>query len=190
MSGSRYTADDFAKALDPYLRKLAGVVRRMGVDITKITKVPGWKVLGHLLDGGRESFTAEIFSGVGFYSRPPKGAKADAIVVNAGGADDPVIVATRDEKTRQASAGSLAEDETATFNTLTILIHKANGTIEARGINGVAVPLATKADIDALRTWILTHTHTGVTAGAVLSGAPPASPAPPTAAGTTKLKAE
>lgn len=187
--GTRYTAEDFAKALDPYLRRLAGVARRMAVDLTKITKVSGWKVLGHLLDGGRESFTAEIFSGVGFYSRPPKGAKADAIVINEGGADDPVIVATRDEKTRQASAGSLAEDETAVFNSKVILHLKADGTLEARTVSGAAVALATKADVQAVRDALHNHSHTyipGSNAATQTTG----NPSVPAPTGTQKFRAE
>lgn len=57
-----------------------------------------------------------------------------------------------------------------------------NGQIHAGGSS----PLATKADIDALRTWCAPHVHTGVTTGGGSSG-PPAV-APPNAAGTQIFK--
>lgn len=193
MSDRKYTAGDFARALDPMKRKLEGALRRLGVDITKITKVAGWKLLGFDLDGGQESVTAEIYPGVGFYSRPPTGVKADAIVANIQGAEHPAIIATRDEKTRKASAGSLAEDETAIFNTKVTLYLKADGTIEARTVGGVAVALALKSDVQNVVDKYNTHLH--VAAGA-LTGTPVVGPLPGTPAtapnpvGTTKLKGE
>ena len=51
---------------------------------------------------------------------------------------------------------------------------------------GGSAALATKADIDALKTYISTHTHSGVTTGAGVSGSPAAPP--PSAAGTLITK--
>lgn len=188
MKDQRYSVADFARALDPVTRRVDGMLRRFGIDLTKITKVAGWKLLGFDLDGGQESVTAEVYPGVGLYARPPKGVKADAIVANIQGAEHPTIVATRDEKTRAASAGSIAEDETAVFNSKVILVMKANGTIEARTIGGAAVALATLADVQALRSYIATQLTLPVIGGG--TAGPNASPAPPTPTGTTKFKAE
>lgn len=64
----------------------------------------------------------------------------------------------------------------------TAMVIRAPAEIHAGGSDA----LATKADIDALKNYIATHVHTGVTTGAGSSG-PPASP-PPSAAGTSVLK--
>ncbi|MDQ3153625.1 MAG: hypothetical protein M3R63_18565 [Actinomycetota bacterium] len=176
---TRYTAAEHAKTTDPLLRKLAGALRRMTVDLS--TGVL-WKLLGHAAVAERPK--AEVFSGVGFYARPPAGVVAEVVVANIGGADHPVVIASRDEATRAAIA-DIDEGETATFNDQTIVVHRADGTIEARSANGVAVALATKADIDALIATFNAHTH-------VLTTGTAAVPAPPAAAavGTTKLKGE
>lgn len=51
---------------------------------------------------------------------------------------------------------------------------------------GGSSPLATKADIDALRAWCAPHTHSGVTTGGGVSGPPVVTP--PNAAGTLITK--
>lgn len=56
------------------------------------------------------------------------------------------------------------------------------------GSSAASDPVALKSDLDALKTYIDTHIHTGVTTGAGTSGAP-ASPSP-TPTGATKVKAE
>jgi len=70
------------------------------------------------------------------------------------------------------------------------LVHlKDDGTIEARSASGTAVPLATLADVQAIRDALNGHTHTYVPGG----GAPTTTtvnPSVPAPTGTTKLKAE
>lgn len=170
---------DHAKVTDPTLRRLLGSARHMAIGLTSS---PFWQLLGFKRLGERiETARAVVFPGVGIYARPASSSNPEAIVLNVGGADHPVVIALRDEKTRKASA-NIDEDETVLFNTVAVLYIKSDGTIEARSVGGTASPLATKADIDALRTWALGHGHPN-------HGLPP-STTPPAATGTAKLKAE
>lgn len=188
MSGR--TTEQLRQANDPMWRKVTGAIRRMVVDVT--TKA-AWRVLGYQLpDGSREQAAAEVFPGVGFYSRPPTDVEAEVIVLNVGGAEHRVIIATRDEATRKAVAGALKANETALFNSAAIVYLKDDGTIEARSAAGTAVPLATLADLQALRdaftAWVVAPTDGGAALKTLLTdliAGPPAWPA-----GTTKFKAE
>ena len=79
----------------------------------------------------------------------------------------------------------------ATAPTSTLSIGKDGGgpTIEIGASDiqvGGSSALATKADIDALRTWLTTHTHAGVTTGGGVSGVP--STTAPSATGTLVTK--
>jgi phage gp45-like len=172
---------------EPFRAHVAGAIRKMAISLTSKAL---WQLTGsRLLDGSIETIpNGEPFLGVGFHARPSSSGKPEAIVLMVGDdATQPVVVAVRDEKTRQAIAGALAADETAMFNSLVIAIAKANGTYEIRTKDGTAIPLATKADIDALKTWAATHLHT-----APGGGGPTTAPTvgPPSAAGTTVLKGE
>lgn len=129
-------------AIGPTMRNALGALRRMAV---KLTTKPSWQLLGHLLDGVRETPLAEVFSGIGFYARPRASDRAEAAVIHVGGASQPIIVATRNEDVRRQIA-NISEDETAVFNSQAILVIKANGTVEIRAANGVAVPLVTRAE--------------------------------------------
>lgn len=168
-----------------------GAIRRM---VVTLTSKAIWQLAGFLLgDGKREAMTAEPFTGIGFSSRPPANGKPEAIVLLPGDdARQPVVVAVRDEKTRQAIVGALLENETAMFNDAALVHIKAGGTIEARSKNGVAVPLATKADVDAIRNALNGHSHQYIPPGSG-GGAPIATtgnPAVPAPAGTSVLKGE
>lgn len=142
---------------DPDKLHARGAIRRMVVSLT--TKAI-WQLAGFILGGGkRETMNAEPFGGIGFFARPPASGKPEAIVLMVG--DDsrqPVVVAVRDEKTRQAIAGALAENETAMFNDAATVVIKSDGTIEARSKNGAAVPLVTFAEF-------MRHGHTCAAAG-------------------------
>lgn len=162
----------------------AGMVRRMAITLTSRAL---WQLTGFtLLDGSRETMAAEPFLGLGIAARPSSSGKPEAIVLMIGDdAKTPVVVAVRDEATRQAIAGALAADETALYNSKVIAIAKADGTFEVRSKAGVAVALATKADLDALATWI----HTAMIVNATGATAGTTTP-PPSATGTTKLRGE
>lgn len=134
-------------------RKVAGTIRRFAVTLTSR---PFWQVVGHLLVDGktRETWDAEVFSGVGFYARPPADGKPEAIAVFVGGGGAPIVVATRDEATRQAVfklAGELGAGDAAMFSPAAVVIARANGTVEIRTPSGSAAPLATKADLATLK---------------------------------------
>lgn len=155
------TVKDLAKVTDPFMRRVAATARRFVVTGSRAI----WQLTGvQLLDGNRETFLSEVFSGIGFYSRPSATGKPEAVTVAVGGANAPVIVATRDEQTR-ASVADLSADETAIFNSQSTVVVKDDGTIEARSSGGVAVPLATLADLQALRSWCSSHVHTSTLSG-------------------------
>lgn len=176
------TVEQLAQSTNPALVRAFGAIRRL---VVTLTDTAIWQIAGVLMPDGREAMRAEVFSGVGFYARPPAGAEVDAIVVMGGDATNPAIVGLRDEKTRAAVVGGMKPDEAALYNTLGLVYVKDDGTIEARSKNGTAKRLATKDDIDALASWIhltMVVNATGATAGTTT--------VPPSAAGTSKLKGE
>lgn len=155
-----------------------------------VTKAAGavWKLLGLIDgDGNEEKEDAPIFPGIGVWARPPSSGKPEAVVNLIGASTgNPAIVAMRDEKTRAAldkALGGIKAGETTTYGEKSVVYHKDDGTIEARSWTGTAVPLATKADVDNLRTWLIAHLHSGGGGGTPTT-------TPPAAAGTKKLKGE
>ena len=175
---------DLAVETGEAFRRLSGAIRRLAVTLTDGTR---WQVIGKR-DGtaGDEVVAVEVFGSIGIYARPPAGAKAEVIAVAPGGARALVAAGARDEATRQAAAGDLEPGETAVYTDKARILIKADGTVEIATLGGTALPLATKADIDALRSYISTHTHPSPAGG---STGTPSTP-PPTAAGTAVLKAE
>ncbi len=130
---------ELARAADPLLRQLMGQIRHFAIELTEGVL---WRLRGY--DEVDEAPRANVFTGIGFYSRPSSSGSPECIAV--GDARAPVVVATRDEKTRAAVA-QLEQDETATFNSQTIFKHRANGKCEARSVGGVAEPLSTHDDL-------------------------------------------
>jgi phage gp45-like len=128
-----------AETTDPRWISVRGMVRRMVVSLTD--KVL-WQLTGVPLpddNGGvrPEVRSAEVYSGIGFYSRPPKTGMPEAVVLSlVGDASAPVVAATRDEKTRAEVLGDIDEDETAMFNSKVALLAKADGTIEVGAGSG------------------------------------------------------
>lgn len=165
--------------------RVRNVIRRMGVSTTDGAL---WVLEGvEDYEGNVETDEAEVFSGVGFYSRPARGRDVEAVVARVGGeSGHGVVVATRDHALVQLL--DLGDNETAIATTKAVVKITADGTIEVGSHDGAFAPLATKADIDALRLWALAHVHSGVTTGGGSSGAPAAPP--PSAIGTRKLRAE
>ncbi len=182
--------DALLEATDPRWIRVAGMIRRMAISLT--TQVL-WQLAGFRLpDGSREVTKAEAFTGIGFFARPPSSGEPEAIIVSLGDASAPMIVAVRDEKTRAAVMGALQIGETAMYTDKAVVYLKSDGTIEARSGGGGAAPLATKADLDALKNAILGWAPVPTDGGAALKVAlvklftgPPVWPA-----GTTRLKAE
>lgn len=145
-----------ARALPESIR-LLNMVRRFSIAATSGVL---WILEGMVDDEGNvETRKAEAFPGVGFYSRPRAGSRAEAVVAKVGSeSGHPVIVATRDLDLLKAAelGGAFGEDEAAMFNTEARVYVKADGTVEVRTHQGVAVALA-KADHK--------HSLSGVTYG-------------------------
>lgn len=181
MNGER-TPEHLAQANDPRWRGVAGMLRRM---LVRFTTKGIWQLDGY--SRLREVTLAEVFQGVGFWARPPAGVQVEAVVLQIGGSDHPVVVALRDEATRKAVADALLADEAVQYNSLARVHVQADGTIEARSHGGTALALATKADLQALRDWI--HTTMVVITPSGNSTAGTTTP-PPSPAGTTVLKGE
>jgi phage gp45-like len=183
-------SSDFGKETGELLRLVRGLIRRMRVTLTTGAR---WQLLGQRGGaGGDETIDVEAFTGIGVYARPPSSGNPEAITAAVGGARTPVIVATRDEATRRAVAGDLAEGETAVYNDKAIVVIKADGTVEIRLVGGVAVPLATKADLDVLRTAISSAAIALGAGGAadIVAKADLALAPKPWPVGTTVLKAQ
>lgn len=189
---SKWTAEDYAEQIGEFRRQLFGSIRRMAISLTSGGI---WQAVGHLLfDGVKETREIELWPGIGFFARPPRGSEsAEAIVVNAGGQNNSAIIATRDEATRQL-VDDVADDEAAMFNTLARVHVQDDGTIEARTHAGTAKRLATVEDLEALRdkiiAWIPVASDGGAalkTALTALFGTAPNFEWPD---GTTKLKGE
>lgn len=162
----------------PIMNRVNGMVRKVVVRLASATGL--WGLLGFVDgEGEPEKFhDVEVFSNVGFWSRPRSSAKAEAVVVHVGGeTGQPVVIATRD-KTIQIE---LDEDETAIFNSSVRVVLRKNGTVEIDD-GGGAEPLATKAELKALADFVQ-----GLFVGGTGSAVVPAGTVPqPT--GTTVLK--
>jgi hypothetical protein len=160
MSKADNTTKDWRDETSTWSRKLAGLVRRVAVNMTQGTT---WQAIGHiLLDGNKETLDAEVFPGIGFWSRPAADANAEAIVAFPGGPANPAIVATRDEALRKKMVqGDGNQDETYLFNSRVVLRFSNSGLIQAYLLGGpVPVPLALKSDVDGAITAHNGHTHT------------------------------
>lgn len=180
------TTAEHSRVMDAARNAARGLVRRMMV--SKAANVI-WQLAGVRVYNAQESFEAEVFQGVGFAALPPASGSTEAVVVNAGSANVPVIVATRDEKTRSATVpSSFKAGETCVF-TPTSIVYLKDGRVEVRSPSGSAKRLATLDDLNALKTWIAAHTHSGGILTGGLTGTP-SLPAPPSPAGTSVLYGE
>jgi hypothetical protein len=178
--------------VDSETRSAASLIRRMTV---RLTSGAFWQAVGHLLLDGKteEAAEAEVFSGIGFYARPHQSANVEAIVAHPGGAQNPVIIATRDEGLRKEMA-NIGHDTAAMFNTLAT-VRIVGATIEARTKDGAAVELAKASELNDLRAFVAAnmaaagHSHAapgGATTSVVAIGTIPTTAYP----GTSALKGE
>lgn len=186
----------------PAARDALGMIRRMAITLTDGAF---WQVVGHLLFDGvtREPKQVEPYTGVGFYSRPAPGSNAEAIVVHVGGAQNPAIVATRDEDLRKKvfpSSAPMGQDEAAAFNTQAVMHVKAGKVLTYLvGHIADAVGLAKASELNNLRAFVMQqfsgtpgHTH-AVSGAATTTTVPVITPvvAPVTSyPGTTVLHGE
>lgn len=180
--------------------RLRNLVRRAAVVTTSDV---AWVLSGFEDgEGNLEKTEAEVFSGIGFYARPAAGARAEGIICLVGAESvTPAVVALRDEGTRQeieSAVGGVGPGDTIVWSSGAVAVFRADGRVEIRSKNGVAVPLATKADIDALafkvdslRLLFNAHFHSGGTISGN-TGIPNATDLVPTpsAVGTLKVTVE
>lgn len=157
-----HTVAELRGRTDAAKTALRSLVRRVVAIVTNAGSV--WNFRGYVdAAGNQETFDrVEVFQGIGFSARPAAGGRPEAIVLNVGGGKGhPVAVATRD---RRLVVTSLAEGETAIHNAAGARVHlMADGAIVIRAASGKtismddgsgAVALATKADVDALTTYV------------------------------------
>jgi phage gp45-like len=187
------TIEERRDRTSPLARDIAGVLRWFAITLTS---GPTWQVIGHLLIDGltRETRSAAVFSGIGFYSRPKAGTNREAIVANIAGAENPVIIATRDEDTR-ARVADIDEDETMAYNTVVGVLLRKDNKILACMHGGTPVELAKASELNSLRAFVAAqfaavgHSHTvvgGATTATAALGAVPTTSYP----GTQVFKAE
>lgn len=130
---------------------------------------------------------AQRYQEFGFSSVPLPGAEAVVVFPN-GDRGNALVVAVDDRKYRPVGWD---EGEAGTYNAFDAQMrHKADGTTEVTG-GGVALPLATKADLDkllaVLAAWVPAPTDGGLALQTALLAAYPSGL---TAVGTSKLKGE
>lgn len=171
--GALRDSDRYEEKTDVKSVTARSMIRRMVVGLTNAAL---WALEA---TADEKDTDVEVFPNAGFYSRPPDAAEAEVIVVKVGASTrHAVVIASRDEETRQAvpEAKALAADEAIVYNSAAVVYLKADGTIEIKSAGGTALPLVTKAEFDA-------HLHpTGVGPSGIPSNAP--------IVGTTVLKAE
>lgn len=185
--------NDFAKQTGETLRTIRGMIRRLAV---KLTDGVLWQLVGQRGgQGGDEVVHLEVFPGIGIYARPPASGAPEAIAAAIAGAPKArVVIATRDEATRQAVVaalpdGEIGEGETIVYTPSVVIHLRANNTVEIRTLAGTAKRLLTEDDAQALKGAIENAGTTGGDGGAAFKVAllenledwP---------AGTTVLKAE
>ena len=176
------TTAELKREQGPEARSNASRLRRLAIGITSRVF---WQLVGYKSHESKTPTTdAEPFTGIGFYARPRSTDRAEAVLASIGDARHSVIIATRNEDVRKQIA-NLEEDETAIFTSQSTVVIKADGTIEIRSANGVALPLPTLQEIasfiSAYNLHVHTETGTVTTVPTVLVSAP---------SGTTVLKAE
>lgn len=177
------SVERFARVTDPEANARRGSIRRMVVSRAGAVL---WQLLGFTVGGKKEATRGiEVFHGVGITAIPAADGKPEAIVINVVDANAPVIIATRDEKTRASVVPSgMKAGETCIYSGAAIVYLKADGTVEIRTPAGVAGALATKADVKELADFVNTL-FVGGTGSAVI---PPNTVPRPT--GTTVLRGE
>lgn len=196
MSRTDDTTADHRAQVGKANRDNLNMLRRM---VVRVTSKPFWQAVGVLLLDGvtRETAQAEVFSGIGFYSRPKAGANAEAVIANLGGAvENGVIVATRDEDTRKRVA-QIEQDETMAYNTTAVLhITKASKVLAyLAGHIADAVGLAKVSELNDLRAFVAAQFsgvgHSHAAPGGATTGTTPVGSVPSTNyVGTTVLKGQ
>lgn len=135
----RQTVEEYREDGDRWMLRLRGMVRRVVVGLTEVAG-GAWQALGYKdSDGNQETFNnVEMFGGVGIHARPADNGRVEAIIIHVGGDEEhPVMVATRDRSMQV----ELQADETAIFNSQTVIRVKADGTVEIGSRGATLTPL-------------------------------------------------
>ncbi len=170
----RLSAADLRKRLSETVLEMANLVRRV-----VLTSSSGgqWGIEGYETEDGIEGDEDEpvdVFQGLYIYARPGADDNAEAVMLSVGAkSNNPVIAAVRNEDARRRYVeehGDLAAGECAIFNTLgTIRIHlTAAGECHIEAVNGNAVELALKSDVQAIKDAIADATPVANDGGAAL----------------------
>lgn len=173
-------------------RHLLGMLRRM---VIKVTDGAFWQTLGLLLLDGvtPETVQAEVWPGIGFYARPSPSVNAEAIVGFVGGAQNPAILATRDEDTRKRVA-KIDQNETMMFNTGAVVLVDKNNHVHIRLANGTTKRLAFNDDLNDLRSFVSDQFtapgHTHAVAGAATTAVTPTTTPPTAYSGTDVIRGQ
>ncbi len=200
---SRRTAKDFRDRATKAALDMANMIRRV---VTSATAGGRWGIEGYELDDidtgvafteGVDDDPVDVFAGIHIYARPAAADKSEGILLHVGGeAEHPVLAALRNEDARLryvAEFGDLSRGEVVVFNsagTARVKV-RTNGEIEitvAAGQKllvktkaGTALPVATKADVDAIQAALDGHSHLyipGAGPGTVSTTGNPSVPAP------------
>lgn len=148
---------EHAASVGQAARVLGGAIRRMVISLSSEVL---WQVTGHqLLDNTTETYDAEPFTGVGFYSRPHDTAGTPEAIVAGASTENPTIIATRDEATRKAMIGDAPSDMAAMFNTLAMVYIKPDGTIWACAKGATPQRLMLLSEGQAMHAAMSGHTH-------------------------------
>ncbi len=188
MAIGRDVLEQLARLIRPLQVRVANSIARAVVQLADDSTKLQLLQLGVL--AGEDVDDAERFQEYGFTSVPLPGAEA---VVNFPNGDrsQPLVVGVDDRRYRPTGWEG---GESGLYNHVgTVVRLKADGTVEVTS-GGAAVPLATKADLEALRDAIVGWTPVGTDGGAALKAALVilfgTSPAWQWPDGTTKLKGE
>lgn len=140
--------------------RLANVVRLVSIADASALE---WVLEGLVDDdGNREDISAQVYSNVGFLSRPRTGVETEAVVLNVGGdSNSPLQVGSRDPALNDSyvEAEGLEADQTVLLNS-SAHVKVTGNSVEVKSHGGAAVELATKADVERLRSELSSHTHT------------------------------
>lgn len=138
------SAERNAQATDPFRNAIRALISRATV---RRANAVLWQFVG----AAKNALSAEVFYGVGICALPAKGGKPEAIVVNVGGADAPVIIATRDEKTRASVVPSgIKAGETVIYSE-GVIVYLRKDSVEIRTPSGTAKRLLTVDDATSLK---------------------------------------
>lgn len=143
------SVDDARHAVSPQMRAMAGMIRRV---VVNLTSGAFWQVTGHLLldQITKEIKSVEVWPNIGFYARPIPGANAEALMVAVAGAENPALIATRDEDMRKLWHQEIGAGCSAMFNRVAGIVIKPEGpTVEIASLDGMGTSgrLATLEDL-------------------------------------------